>query len=157
MLLQCIKSPQFEETYTHKMQQCTNLNHISHSLKQNTQIWNSISMYMFFHGNKNTDLMKFHTNLGSKKNKNTNQGRVWQYWYLNTMLETVKLPAGISDLDTGLTNVDWDALSHFLRENGRKSLRIGEKTKKKEEKAFIKTPSDSTLCDVWSLPDATNL
>lgn len=59
---------------------------------------------------------------------------MWQYWYLNTMLETVKLPAGISDLDTGLTNVDWDALSHFLRENGRKSLRIGEKTKKKRRK-----------------------
>ena len=36
--------------------------------------------------------------------------------YLDTMLETVKLPAGISNLDTSLTNVDWDALSHFGRE-----------------------------------------
>ena len=35
--------------------------------------------------------------------------------YLDTVLETVKLPAGISDLDTGLTDVDWNALSHFRR------------------------------------------
>lgn len=33
--------------------------------------------------------------------------------YLNTVLEAVELPAGISDLDTGLTDVDRDALSHF--------------------------------------------
>lgn len=31
------------------------------------------------------------------------------------MLKAVKLPAGIADLNTSLTNVDWDALSHFLR------------------------------------------
>lgn len=30
------------------------------------------------------------------------------------MLEAVKFPACISDLNTGLTNVDRDALSHFL-------------------------------------------
>jgi hypothetical protein len=34
--------------------------------------------------------------------------------YLNAVFETVEFPAGISDLDTGLTNVDWNALSHFL-------------------------------------------
>jgi hypothetical protein len=32
--------------------------------------------------------------------------------YLNTVLEAVQLPACISDLDTGLTDVDRDALSH---------------------------------------------
>jgi hypothetical protein len=31
---------------------------------------------------------------------------------LNTVLEAVQLPACISDLDTGLTDVDRDALSH---------------------------------------------
>jgi hypothetical protein len=30
------------------------------------------------------------------------------------MLEAVKFPAGISDLNTGLTDVDRNALSHFL-------------------------------------------
>lgn len=34
--------------------------------------------------------------------------------YLNAVLEAVEFPAGISDLDTGLTDVDWNALSHFL-------------------------------------------
>jgi len=32
---------------------------------------------------------------------------------LDTMFETVKLPAGVSDLDTGLADVDRNALSHF--------------------------------------------
>jgi hypothetical protein len=32
---------------------------------------------------------------------------------LNAVLEAIELPASISDLDTGLTNVDRDALSHF--------------------------------------------
>lgn len=31
------------------------------------------------------------------------------------MLEAVKFPAGIADLNTSLTNVDWDALPHFRR------------------------------------------
>lgn len=35
--------------------------------------------------------------------------------YLNAMLEAVKLPTRVSDLDSGLTNVDRDTLSHFLR------------------------------------------
>ena len=33
--------------------------------------------------------------------------------YLDAMLKAVKLPASISDLNTGLTNVDRNALSHF--------------------------------------------
>lgn len=36
--------------------------------------------------------------------------------YLNAMLEAVEFPAGIADLDTGLADVDWNALSHFLRD-----------------------------------------
>jgi hypothetical protein len=31
---------------------------------------------------------------------------------LNAVLEAVKLPAGVTDLDTGLTDVDGDALTH---------------------------------------------
>jgi hypothetical protein len=33
---------------------------------------------------------------------------------LNAMFEAVNFPAGISDLDTRLTNVEGNALSHFL-------------------------------------------
>lgn len=33
--------------------------------------------------------------------------------YPDAMLETVELPAGVSDLNSGLTNVDWNALSHL--------------------------------------------
>ena len=29
------------------------------------------------------------------------------------MFKAVEFPAGITHLDTGLTDVDWDALSHF--------------------------------------------
>ena len=32
---------------------------------------------------------------------------------LNAMFKAVKLPAGVSDLDTSLTDVDRDALPHF--------------------------------------------
>lgn len=32
---------------------------------------------------------------------------------LNGMLEAIKLPASISDLNAGLANVDGNALSHF--------------------------------------------
>lgn len=62
------------------------------------------------------------------------------------MLETVKLPAGISDLDTGLANVDRDALSHFAREN-RKKIAETKKCKSEEEEAFMKTPSAAALRD----------
>jgi len=34
--------------------------------------------------------------------------------YLNAMFEAVMFPAGISDLDTGLTDVDRNTLSHLL-------------------------------------------
>jgi hypothetical protein len=51
------------------------------------------------------------------------------------MFKTVKLPASISDLDTGLTNVDRNALSHFRFAEERKDLETrfaGKKTKKKK-------------------------
>ena len=35
---------------------------------------------------------------------------------LDAVLEAVKLPAGITDLDTSLTNVDGDDLTHVERE-----------------------------------------
>lgn len=61
--------------------------------------------------------------------------------YLNAMLEAVKLPARISDLNTGLTDVNRDALSHLRRlgvgcSDGEGRL----KEKTEEERAFIKTP-----------------
>ena len=39
---------------------------------------------------------------------------------LNAMLQAVKFPAGIADLNPGLTNVDGDALSHCGFETGDK-------------------------------------
>jgi hypothetical protein len=33
--------------------------------------------------------------------------------YLDAVLQAVEFPAGISDLNTSLTNVDRNALSHF--------------------------------------------
>jgi len=38
--------------------------------------------------------------------------RNWTDRYLNAMLEAVELPARVSDLDTGLADVDRDALPH---------------------------------------------
>lgn len=35
--------------------------------------------------------------------------------YLDAMLETIKLPAGIADLDPSLADVDRDTLSHLLQ------------------------------------------
>lgn len=64
------------------------------------------------------------------------------------MFEAVKFPASVSDLNTGLTDVDRDALSHFRR---RLDLRYDRKLEIKNsiykqthnQKAFIKTPSDA--------------
>lgn len=39
----------------------------------------------------------------------------WLVCYLNAMFEAIKLPASISDLDSGLTDMDRNALSHFRR------------------------------------------
>jgi hypothetical protein len=51
---------------------------------------------------------------------------------LNAMLEAVKFPAGISDLDTGLTNVNRDALPHFqISKNPKKDLEREMKTEDK--------------------------
>lgn len=71
---------------------------------------------------------------------------------LDTMLETVKLPAGIADLDTGLTDVDRDALSHFFlqrkrseaKEKMKGKFRGIEEENRPETKAFIKTPPSET-------------
>ena len=55
------------------------------------------------------------------------------------MFEAVELPAGISDLDTGLTDVDRNALSHFLGkiEEGRETLE-GRKERKDLNDEFFK-------------------
>lgn len=42
--------------------------------------------------------------------------------YLNTMLKTEKLPARVSNLNAGLTNVDTNALSHAGRYSNSKSF-----------------------------------
>lgn len=64
------------------------------------------------------------------------------------MLEAVEFPAGVSDLNTGLTDVNRNALSHFpekkKKEIGKQRERIGNRRrrKKKQRSAFIKTPVD---------------
>lgn len=50
------------------------------------------------------------------------------------MLKAVKLPAGIADLDTSLTNVDRNALSHFDRLNATKKPKNSENKKNKKKK-----------------------
>ena len=63
--------------------------------------------------------------------------------HLDAMLEAVKFPAGISDLNTGLADVDRDALSHFRclkRKRQRKKMKRGRRSKYKDKKAFMKTP-----------------
>lgn len=55
------------------------------------------------------------------------------------MLKAVKLPAGIANLDTSLTDVDRNALSHFDRLNATKKQEEEEEetlTKKKVEGVY---------------------
>ena len=37
--------------------------------------------------------------------------------WLDAMLQAIQLPAGIANLDTSLTNVDWDTLTLWGEEN----------------------------------------
>ncbi|GAA4642816.1 hypothetical protein GCM10023197_08520 [Gordonia humi] len=57
---------------------------------------------------------------------------------LDAMLKAVKLPAGIANLDTSLTDVDRNALSHFDRLNATKKQEEEEETltKKKVEGVY---------------------
>ena len=69
-------------------------------------------------------------------------------WYLNAVLEAIKFPARIADLDTGLADVDRDALSHFSREKLKRNRRDKEdecERVARERRAFIKTP---LFCDL---------
>ena len=77
------------------------------------------------------------------------------------MLEAIKFPARIADLDTGLADVDRDALSHFSREKLKRNRRDEEdecERVARERRAFIKTPLfcdlqrkwKCGLCDFWS-------
>jgi hypothetical protein len=50
---------------------------------------------------------------------------------LNAVLEAVKFPASISNLDTGLSNVDRDALSHFRWGRRKRNPKKKRKTAKK--------------------------
>lgn len=49
------------------------------------------------------------------------------------MFETVKFPAGVTDLDTSLTNVDGDTLTHFCS-----IKRLGINSFEKEEAVCFK-------------------
>jgi hypothetical protein len=60
--------------------------------------------------------------------------------YLDAVLEAVKFPARIADLDTGLTDVDGNALPHFRIEISNKGIEEGESsesTRKLETKRRI--------------------
>jgi hypothetical protein len=59
------------------------------------------------------------------------------------VLEAVKFPARIADLDTGLTDVDGNALPHFRIEISNKGIEEGEFRINEEirnETAYMKTP-----------------
>lgn len=71
--------------------------------------------------------------------------------YLNAVLEAVKFPAGIPDLNTGLTNVNGDALSHF-RWRWREGRKANSKQMQEDGAAFMKTrPWVPGLCGDASL------
>ena len=38
------------------------------------------------------------------------------------MFKAIEFPAGIADLNTGLANVDWNALSHFRFQKKKKTV-----------------------------------
>nr|CAB3498375.1 unnamed protein product [Digitaria exilis] len=73
----------------------------------------------------------------------------WTGLYLNAMLEAVELPARVSDLDTGLADVDRDALPHGVVGRVGRRLRLemgrGEKLESRRE-ASTKTPFSAVLC-----------
>ena len=57
-----------------------------------------------------------------------------EFWiYLNPMLKAVQLPAGIANLDTSLTDVDRDALSHFRWKKEEIDTKIEARSKKREK------------------------
>jgi hypothetical protein len=49
------------------------------------------------------------------------------------VLEAVKLPASIADLNTGLTNVNRNALSHFLSKHKDQQILKEEKNRKQRQ------------------------
>lgn len=72
--------------------------------------------------------------------------------YLNAMLKAVKLPTRISNLDTGLVDVDQDALPHGtvrMVERRRKLEGGGEKSFGSQREASTKTSSSAVLS--WGL------
>jgi hypothetical protein len=52
--------------------------------------------------------------------------------HLNAVFEAVKLPASIADLNTGLTNVNRNALSHFLSKHKDQQILKEEKIESKD-------------------------
>ena len=54
--------------------------------------------------------------------------------HLDAMLEAVKFPAGIANLNTGLADVDRDALSHFSLRKGRELRREGKESREKKKR-----------------------
>jgi hypothetical protein len=63
------------------------------------------------------------------------------------MLEAVKLPASVSNLDTGLADVDRDALPHGAvgRVERRREMGGGFKSFGSQREASTKTPSSAVL------------
>ena len=53
--------------------------------------------------------------------------------HLNAVFEAVKLPASIADLNTGLTNVNRNALSHFLSKHKDQQILKEEKNRKQRQ------------------------
>ena len=73
--------------------------------------------------------------------------RNWTDRYLNAMLEAVELPARVSDLDTGLADVDRDALPHGVvgRVERRRVWEMGEGRFESRREASTKTPVSAVL------------
>lgn len=68
--------------------------------------------------------------------------------YLNAVLEAVKFPARIADLNASLADVDRDALSHF---RWKKLKGIDEKLERMREKCVYQDASRLRQCGVSEL------
>lgn len=69
---------------------------------------------------------------------------------LNAMFKAVKLPTSIADLDTGLSNVDRNALSHFRRFSKKRRTRKIGKFERGEEKGTPEAYTKTSLGEKFS-------
>jgi hypothetical protein len=96
-----------------------------------------------------------------KKNQKEMNGKAkeaneWRS-HLDAMLEAVEFPARIADLNTGLTDVDRNALSHFLRDLRRLKERNCRTRKIEERKENLRATCIKTPSKLWGFKSEASL